>query len=30
MGLELFDTNRADVAPRSKKVGPDGELDRIG
>ena len=30
MGFELLDTNRADVTPRSKKVGPDGELDRIG
>jgi len=30
MGFELLDTNRADITPRSKKVGPDGELDRIG
>jgi len=30
MGFELLDTNRADITPGSKKVGPDGELDRIG
>lgn len=28
--FELLDANRADVAPRSEKVGPDGDLDGIG
>ena len=26
---QLFDTNRADVAPRSKEVGPHGQRDRL-